>query len=128
VHIAQCVFAGTKRFFIVDARHRATWENETCGWVDSEWEKIRRRESNTPPPPPPGAKPQTNNDLRLEYGYGSWAGRINVSAVDLVRACLFPPFNRTIYSDACLFLLTVFGCIAVNGVCHTILIFLRELV
>lgn len=91
----HCVFAGSKKFFIVDVEHREAWRDKRCGWYDAEIASSPGR-----------ARGLSENELRLQHGYGTWVD-INATSVDLVRFPCWaniPWTATTVESGDCLFL------------------------
>jgi lysine-specific demethylase 8 len=70
----NCVFSGRKRFWMVDSVHNASFQRDTCGWTVSD---LLAR-ANGDDMAALGA-----NELRKRYGYGAFAGNLDVRSIDL---------------------------------------------
>lgn len=94
----NCVFAGSKRFYIVDPVYFSIIQDPRCGFVDTASEM--RAAGST-------LDGLTDTKKRKRFGYGQFAREINVSQVDLVR---FPCWANLPWREAvveagdCLFL------------------------
>jgi hypothetical protein len=78
------VFAGSKRFFLASHLYRHLYRNRACGWVMANAEAAEAGEQ----PPPPGkskAAKKATEAFQRRYGYGEWAGKLNVSRMNLLR-------------------------------------------
>lgn len=91
----NCVFAGRKRFLLIDSRFYPLVSHPECGWYDAEKQAAAAGDTALP-----------EEARRLRHGYGSFSG-INVSAVDLRRWPCWAhlPFREaTLEAGDCLFI------------------------
>jgi hypothetical protein len=72
-HNINCLFDGQKRFAFWSIENRKIIESSECGWLD------------------------TGGDLSGELGYGSYAGLMNVTAMDLIN---YPCWSKLKWYDA----------------------------
>jgi hypothetical protein len=95
----NCVFAGSKRFFLIDAIFSSLVTSPKCGWYDAEKAATAAGDGRLP-----------TDAKRLKHGYGAFGGypgHLNVSAVDLLSfPCLanVPHYEATLQPGDCLFL------------------------
>lgn len=92
----NCVFAGTKRFFLIDSQYYGLVADPRCGWYDAN-AAVKAA----------GDEAMPEAARRLKHGYGAFGGGVNVSAVDLRRFPCFanlPFVEATLHPGDCLFL------------------------
>ena len=92
----NCVYAGTKRFWLVDSVFHPYFADPRCGWYDADHAAKAA-----------GDGAMSAEARRLQHGYGTFGGRINVSAVDVTRfPCLanMPFREATLRPGDCLFI------------------------
>lgn len=101
----NCVFAGSKRFYIADSAYYGIVTDKRCGWVEVE-EEVKEAAKNGELPMDEAGNVD-EEEVRKKFGYGAFSKRINVSAVDLLKYPCWaniPYQEATLYPGDCLFI------------------------
>ncbi len=92
----NCVYSGSKRFFLMDSVYYSIISDKRCGWYNAEQAAKDAGDDKLP-----------DVERRLKHGYGTFSGNLNVSSIDLKRFPCWanlPYYEATINRGDCLFI------------------------